>query len=119
MFFNKKPEWNIHLEKSEFLVPTYYKPIMKYCRLPSGLYYLSIVKPGRQVPLETALTNEDFVSYIYLFFILQRFFQNYYCHIKFERILLLIFIIVYWSYFWNYENNGEILIYVKYIFQLF
>lgn len=42
-------------------MPRYVKPIMRYCRLPGGLYYLSIVRPGKRIPLETAINMENYV----------------------------------------------------------
>lgn len=54
--------WNLRIERGELLVPRYAEPIMRYCRLPGGLYYLSIVKPGKQIPLETAVCMENYVS---------------------------------------------------------
>ncbi|KAJ8916545.1 hypothetical protein NQ315_000187 [Exocentrus adspersus] len=56
----KKPSWNIQTDRGDCLVPRYSKPIMRYCRLPGGLYYLSIVKPGRPTPLETAINLESY-----------------------------------------------------------
>ncbi|KAJ8956355.1 hypothetical protein NQ318_015093 [Aromia moschata] len=51
--------WNFDVERGENLVPRYEKPIMRYCRLPGGLYYMSVVKPGRKEPLETTLSMEN------------------------------------------------------------
>ncbi|XP_050302065.1 cilia- and flagella-associated protein 61-like [Anthonomus grandis grandis] len=56
----KKHGWNFHLDIRDRLVPKYDQPIMRYCRLPGGLYYLSIVKPGRRIPLETASSMENY-----------------------------------------------------------
>lgn len=53
--------WNIQMERGDSLVPRYVKPIMRYCRLPGGLYYLSIVKPGKRIPLETAINMDNYV----------------------------------------------------------
>ncbi|XP_030755200.1 cilia- and flagella-associated protein 61-like [Sitophilus oryzae] len=56
----KKQGWNIHLDIRDRLVPKYEMPIMRYCRLPGGLYYYSVVKPGRRIPLETASSMENY-----------------------------------------------------------
>nr|CAI5824831.1 unnamed protein product [Callosobruchus analis] len=53
-------DWNFDMERGDQLVPRYVKPIMRYCRLPGGLYYLSITKPGRRTPLETAISMENY-----------------------------------------------------------
>ncbi|CAH0549570.1 unnamed protein product [Brassicogethes aeneus] len=46
--------------RSNLLVPNYVKPLIRYCKLPDGLYYLSIRKPGMMVPLEAALSKGDY-----------------------------------------------------------
>ncbi|XP_057670515.1 cilia- and flagella-associated protein 61-like isoform X2 [Diorhabda carinulata] len=56
----KKAGWNFRIERGESLVPRYVDPIMRYCRLPGNLYYLSITKPGRRIPLETAVSMENY-----------------------------------------------------------
>lgn len=52
---------HITVERGDSLVPCYVKPIMRYCRLPGGLHYLSLVKPGKRLPLETAINLENYV----------------------------------------------------------
>lgn len=56
----KKHGWNFHMDIRDRLVPKYEKPLMRYCRLPGGLYYLSVVKPGRRIPLEAASSMENY-----------------------------------------------------------
>ncbi|CAG9770000.1 unnamed protein product [Ceutorhynchus assimilis] len=56
----KTHDFNFHLEIRDRLVTKYEKPIMRYCRLPGELYYLSIVKPGRRIPLESASSMENY-----------------------------------------------------------
>ncbi|CAH1118654.1 unnamed protein product [Phaedon cochleariae] len=56
----KENGWNFHIERGKYLVPRYVKPIMRYCRLPGSLYYLSVTKPGRRIPLETAIAMENY-----------------------------------------------------------
>ncbi|XP_076254261.1 LOW QUALITY PROTEIN: cilia- and flagella-associated protein 61-like [Rhynchophorus ferrugineus] len=56
----KKHGWNVHLDIRDRLVPKYEEPILRYCRLPGGLYYMSVVKPGRRIPLETASSMENY-----------------------------------------------------------
>ncbi|CAH1279957.1 unnamed protein product [Diabrotica balteata] len=57
---NKMAGWNFHIERGDSLVPRYTQPIMRYCRLPGGLYYLSITKPGKRIPLETAVCMDNY-----------------------------------------------------------
>ncbi|CAG9857665.1 unnamed protein product [Phyllotreta striolata] len=52
--------WNFHIERGDLVVPRYQDPLMRYCRLPGGIYYLSIVKPGKRMPLETAVSMEHY-----------------------------------------------------------
>lgn len=42
------------------LVPTYTDPICNYCILPGDLYFLSVRKPGPQIPLESAMRNNNY-----------------------------------------------------------
>ncbi|XP_060532710.1 cilia- and flagella-associated protein 61-like isoform X2 [Cylas formicarius] len=57
---SKKLGWNFHLDIRNRLVPKYEQPVMRYCRLPGGLYYLSVVKPGRRIPVEAASSQENY-----------------------------------------------------------
>ncbi|KAG5866672.1 hypothetical protein JTB14_013124 [Gonioctena quinquepunctata] len=52
--------WNFHIERGASLVQRYVQPIMRYCRLPGGLFYFSVIKPGRRIPLETAISMENY-----------------------------------------------------------
>lgn len=60
------------------MVPYYFKPLLTYCKLPGGLRYLNVVKPGPQTPLETAMSDSDYVykihnlNYLFLPFLLFR-----------------------------------------------
>ncbi|KAJ8967039.1 hypothetical protein NQ314_003156 [Rhamnusium bicolor] len=85
-----KARWNIHLERGDSLVPLYEKPIMRYCRLPGGLYYLSINKPGRVIPLETAISVENYPIDIYNIYCLwgkhEKLLNN--LQLRFEMVLI-------------------------------
>ncbi|KAJ8980373.1 hypothetical protein NQ317_009367 [Molorchus minor] len=60
----QRSSWNFDMERGAHLVPRYEKPVMRHCRLPGGLHYLSVVKPGRRIPLETALSMENYGHFL-------------------------------------------------------
>lgn len=58
----------LHVECSsgDMLVPRFEEPLVTYCTMPGGLNYLYICKPGKQVPLEISMGEEDFVRFFLL-----------------------------------------------------
>lgn len=57
-----KDKGSVVCKSENMLVPTYEKPLMTYCRLPGNLFYLLVTKPGKQVPLEVAMSSDDYVK---------------------------------------------------------
>lgn len=57
----EEPE-TFQCKTENMLVPVYEQPLITYCQLPGNLRYLSITKPGVQVPLEVAMTADNYVN---------------------------------------------------------
>ncbi|KAF5281306.1 hypothetical protein FQR65_LT14767 [Abscondita terminalis] len=54
------PEELLHCVKGDMMVPHYKQPLITFCHLPGNLQYLSVTKPGKQVPLSAASADDDY-----------------------------------------------------------